>query len=384
MARFSPSEANDMFRNQVKTFAKKELSQGAKDRAARHSLPRDIVKRLGDMGLLGIILPEKYGGQNSGWVSLGIGVEEVGRVDFFAGLHMLMVPLTSICIMFGSELVKQDWLHQIIKGDKVVCFAISEPEAGSDAAAIQGTATFNDDQYIINGEKTSITLGYEGDAGVVFVKTNSKAGAKGVTCFLVPFDLPGVTRYLIKHSGWKPATAASVIFDDARIPTEYRLGDEGKGFGIFTGSAAAFMRPGLGILAISMAEASLDEAISYVKQRCAFGKPLAKFEGVSFKIAEHATRIEAARLLCYNTFHLHDQNQPHTKESAMCKWWCPVVAFDAVHDAILLHGHVGYSEEYHLEQRLRDILGFEFADGTAQIMKIIIARELMGKDAVPY
>ena len=138
------------------------------------------------------------------------------------------------------------------------------------------------------------------------------------------------------------------------------------------------------MVALGLAQTSLEETMSYVVQRTAFGQPIARFEGVSFKIAEHATRIEAARLLCYRTFSLKDQGLPHTKESAMCKWWCPEVAFNAIHDCLLLHGHIGYSEDYPLEQRLRDVLGFEFADGTAQIMKIIIARELMGRIAVPY
>ncbi|MEW6034695.1 MAG: acyl-CoA dehydrogenase family protein [Chloroflexota bacterium] len=384
MAGFGFSEAQEMFRREVRDFARKELSSGAKERAKQHKLPRDVIKKLGDMGLLGVCLPEQYGGQGSDWVSFCIGIEEVGKVDLLAGFSMLLPPVSYLCLQFTSEAVRQEWVPRFIKGDKVSSFVVSEPDAGSDAGAIKARAVRVGDHYVLNGEKTSISFGYECDAGIVFAKTDPEAKARGVTCFLVPFDLPGITRSLLPHSGWKPIGAASIIFDDVRIPAEYRSGEEGKGFHIFAGSGADFLRPALAILALAVAETSLDDAVSYALQRTAFGMPIAKFEGVSFKIAEHATRIEAARLLCYRTFYLHDLGVPHPKESAMCKWWCPVVAFDAVHDAILIHGHVGYSEEYPLEQRLRDIMGFEFADGTAQIMKIIIAREMMGRAAVPY
>jgi cyclohexanecarboxyl-CoA dehydrogenase len=306
-------------------------------------------------------------------------------VDFFAGFYMTMPPLVCLCLQATAlPNVRKEWIPPIIRGDKIVSFAVTEPDTGSDVSAIRTTATRDGDSYILNGEKTSITLGHESDVCMVFAKTDSRAGGKGITCFLVPLDQPGISRYLIPHSGWRPMTASSIIFDNVRIPAEYRCGEEGQGFRIFAASGADFMRPALSILAVALAQTSLDDAVSYTLQRTAFGKPIAKFEGVSFKIAEHETRLEAARLLCYRTFYLHDQGQPHTKESAMCKWWCPVVAFDSVHDAILIHGHVGYSEEYPLEQRLRDIMGFEFADGTAQIMKKIIAREIMGRDAAPH
>ena len=177
--------------------------------------------------------------------------------------------------------------------------------------------------------------------------------------------------------------AASIALDGVRVPAEQRCGDEGKGFHISMGMAD-FGRVYLGLLALARAETSLEEAMAYALQRTAFGQPIAKFEGVSFKIAEHATRIEAARMLCYRTLWLKDQGMPHTKESAMCKWLGAKTGFDAIHDALLIHGHVGYSEEYPLEQRLRDAVGLEFTDGMDQIMKIVIARELMGRTAVPY
>ena len=384
MSGFGFSEAQEMFRTEVRNFAQKELAPRAKARAKQHKLPRDVVRKLGDMGLLGIPVPERYCGQGSDWVSFAIGAEEAAKEDLFAGFYMMLPPLIYLCLQSTSNDVRNEWLPRFIKGDKIGAFAITEPDAGSDAAAITTRAERQGDCYVLNGEKTSISGGYECDAAIVFVKTDPSVKAKGVTCFLVPMDLPGVSRSMVPHSGWKQMAAASIKFEDVRVPVAYRSGEEGKGFYIFAGSGTDFVRPAISIMALAQAQTSLDEAVAYALQRTAFGRPIANFEGVSFKIAEHATRIEAARLLCYRTFYLHDQGQRHTKESAMCKWWCPVVAFDAVHDAILIHGHIGYSEEYPLEQRLRDIMGFEFADGTAQIMKIIIAREMMGRDAVPY
>jgi cyclohexanecarboxyl-CoA dehydrogenase len=218
----------------------------------------------------------------------------------------------------------------------------------------------------------------------MFIKTDPTQRARGVTCFCVLLNLPGITKSIIHHTGFKPLGDASIILDEVRLPSKYRSGEEGKGFHIFAGGGEDFLRPCLGFVALGQAQASLEETMNYVLQRTAFGQPVGKFEGVSFKIAEHATRIEAARLLCYHTFRLNDQGLTHTKESAMCKWWCPEVVFNAIHDCILLHGYLGYSEEYPLEQRQRDVMEFEFADGTAQIMKIIIARELMGRVVVPY
>ncbi|MDP3955165.1 MAG: acyl-CoA dehydrogenase family protein, partial [bacterium] len=358
MSGFGFNEAQEMFRTEVRNFAQKELAPGAKARAKQHKAPLDVVRKLGDMGLLGIPVPEQYGGQGSDWVTYAIGTEEVAKADLFAAYYMMLPPVVYLCLQFTSADMRNEWLPRFIKGDKIGAFAITEPDTGSDAAAITTRAERQGDCYVLNGEKTSISMGYECDAAVVFVKTDPSAKAKGVTCLLVPMDLPGISRSLLPLSGWKPMTEASIKFEDVRVPVAYRSGEEGKGFYIFAGSGTDFARPALGIAALAQAQTSLDEAVAYALQRHAFGKPIANFQGVSFKIAEHATRIEAARLLCYRTFYLRDQGQRHIKESAMCKWWCPVVAFDAIHDAILIHGHIGYSEEHPLEQRLRDIMGF--------------------------
>lgn len=383
MAGFGFNEAQEMLRREVRNFAERELAPEAKQRAKQESVSREILRRLGEIGLIGVNLPEKYGGQGADAVSLGIVVEELVKRDVGACMAATVPSVAAVCLEHGSEELRQEWLPPLTKGEKMCCWALTESEAGSDAAAIKMSAVKEGDHYILNGEKLPVTVGMDADVAMIFAKTDPKAGARGVSCFWVPLDLPGVSRSLIPHTGLKPVGAASIVFDGVNLPERYRIGDEGKGFYITMGMADC-ARACIGLMGTGIAQISLEEAMSYALQRTAFGQPIASFEGVSFKIAEHATLIEAARLLCYRTLYLMDQGLPNTKEAAMCKWWCPIVAFNAVHDALLIHGHIGYSEEYPLEQRLRDAIGLEYTDGMAQIMKIVIARELMGRTAVPY
>ena len=384
MADFGFTEEQEMFRTTIRRFAQKELSGGADQRAKTHGLSREKVKRIAELGLLGIPIPEEYGGQGGDWVSLGIAIEEMSRVDPWTGNVIILAPLSFLCLQQAQQEIKDEWIPMLVQGEKLGCFGVTEPEAGSDVSGMRTTARRDGDHYVINGEKAPISMGMDADAIILFAKTDLDAGARGVTCFWLPMDMEGISRSLVEHTGMKPAACASIFFDDVRIHEKYRVGEEGKGFYIFAASGADYLRVCLSLTGLGVAEATLEQTIEYVSQRKAFGRPVAKFEGVSFKIAEHYTYIEAAKLICYKALYLKDQGLPHSKESAMCKWWCPEVAFNAIHDCILLHGHIGYSEEYPLEQRLRDTMGLEFADGTAQIMKIVVAREIMGKVAVPY
>jgi len=383
MSGFGFSEAQEMFRREVRSFAQKELAPGAKERAKLERVPQQVVAKLTEAGLVGVSIPEKYGGQGADWVSLGIVAEELSKVDVSAFPVAVMPGIAFLCLQHGSEELRQEWLPRLSRGGKLVCWALTEPDAGSDAAAIKTSAAKKGDHYLLNGEKTSISLGAIADVAMVFAKTDPKARARGVSCFWVPLNLPGISRSYIPHTGLKPWGTGSIVLGEVSIAQNYLVGEEGKGFYI-TMEMADCARVCLALMALGIAQASLEEAMSYAVQRTAFGQAIARFEGISFKIAEEATLIEAARLLCYRALYLMDQGLPHTKEAAMCKWWCPVVAVNAVHEALLIHGHVGYSEEYPLEQRLRDTIGLEYTDGTAQIMKIVIARELMGRVAVPY
>jgi len=383
MGGFGFSEEQEMFRRTARDFAQRELAPGAKERAKMGEYPREIMKKIADAGLMGLGSPAKYGGQDADWVTLGIAIEEMAKVDMAAGLMLTNPALLKVVMSQCSEDLRQKYLTAATKGECWACLVITEPHCGSDAAAMRTKAIKEGNYYILNGEKTAITSGVSGDVAMFAAKTDPTLGARGVTFFLVPLDLPGISRSRIPDMGWQPISGSSLFFDNVRLPEEYRLSEEGKGFYMMMGQFDV-LRVFLSLIPLGQAQTCLEDAITYAKQRTAFGQPIARFEGISFKIAEHATYIEAARMLCYRALWLADQGLPHTKESAMCKWLCPVVAYDAAHDALLIHGHVAYSEEYPIEQRLRDIIGYEFADGTAQVMKMIIARQLIGREARPY
>jgi len=382
MAGFDFSE-EEMVRIEVSRFARKELAPGARERAKMDHMPWDIIGKLANLGLLGLGLPEKYGGQSANWVTIGIVTEELAKVDIAAG-H-LIAHLRGLCIALerANEELKEEWLPLISSGKKMIALALTEPNCGSDAAAIETRAVRQGNEYSLSGEKTCCTYALQSDIAILFAKTDVTAGAKGVTSFLLPLDLPGISRSHLEHTGFRPQAACSIALDEVRLDVKNRIGEEGTGFGMVM-EQFDVIRALLGLIAIGAAQASLDEAIEYAKHRTAFGRPLAKFEGVAFSIAEHATMLDAGRLLCYRTLWLRDKGMRHCKESAMCKWLGPHLAVDAIHRALLIHGHLGYSVEYPIEQRLRDIIGFELADGTAEIMKTIICREIMGREYLPY
>ena len=388
MSGFGFSEEQEMFRKMVRDFSGKELAPGSKDRAkqeGQYDTAHEWSKKMAKVDLVGLGVPPEYGGQGADWVTLAIAVEEMSKADINLGAFPVLPALIAKAMERGemSQELRQRYLPAMCKGECLACLSITEPNCGSDVAAIRLKAVREGDYYILNGEKTSVSGGMTSDITYLFAKTDPKAGARGVTSFIVPLDLPGVSKSRFLDMGFKNVTRASVFFDDVRVPIDHRLGDEGKGFYLLMGTFDV-LRVFLAISVLGAAETSINEAITYAKQRTAFGHPIARFEGVSFKIAEHATRIEAAKLLCYRTFWLADQGLVHTKEAAMCKWFSPIVAREAIHDALLIHGHVAYSEEHPLEQRLRDAIGYELADGTAEIMKIIVARELIGKESRPY
>jgi cyclohexanecarboxyl-CoA dehydrogenase len=380
---FGFSEAQNMFRREMHTFSQRELAPGARERAKMDHIPSDVLKKMSGMGLTGFNIPEEYGGQAIDWVSVGIATEEVSRADPNLPQVITLSSALGSALRLAPEEVQAEWLPPVVAGEVLMCLATTEPGMGSDVAGMACRAVKDGSSYILSGEKTSVSLGMQAGACILFAKTDPTQGAQGVTAFLVPLNQERVSRSRIPDMGCKPIGRASIFLDNLPVPEKYRLGDEGKGFHLVM-SQFDGIRVLLGLLCMGAAQASLDEAIIYAKQRTAFGKPIARFEGVSFRIAEAATMIEAGRLLCYHTLALKDRGVFHAKESAMCKWLCPVIAVDVIHNCLLIHGQIGYSEEYPIEQRLRDIIGYEMADGTADIMKMIISREIMGREFLPY
>lgn len=271
----------------------------------------------------------------------------------------------------------------MMEGDKIAAFALTEPSCGTDAAALKARAVKTSSGYRLSGEKSGVSLAMVADVAVVFAKTDPKAGARGISAFLVPMDLPGVTRQRLQDMGGKSLERGLIFLDDVEVPEEYLLGSEGEGFKI---AMQGFdeSRVHLALMCLGAAEASIEETIAYTKERNAFNRPIARFEGVSFPLAEHASLIEAVRLLCFKALWMKEQGLRHSKEAGFVKALAPRLATNAIRDCLTLHGHYGYTLDLPIEQRLRDILGLEIADGTSQVSKIVAVRELFGKEFLPY
>jgi cyclohexanecarboxyl-CoA dehydrogenase len=382
MAGFSFSEKQEMFRQEMRRFARKEIAPGSRERhRTLTEIPVEIRRKLGDLGLLGVNQPTEYGGQPGDYVSIGIAIEEIAKADFLVGGYITMPTAAIMAIRQGPKEAQDEWLPGLISGEKIVPPANTEDHCGSDAAAIRTTAVKDGQYYVLNGEKTAICQCLNAHAAIVFAKTDPKAGFRGVTAFLVPMNLPGISRFPINYIGWKPQGLGGFAMENVRIPEKYRLSEEGKGFYLAM-SQYDFLRVGIALVALSMAQASLEEAIEYAKQRTAFGRPIASYQGTSFKLVEASTLVEAGRMLSYRALHMKDQGLVHTKESAMAKWFCPKIATEVIHNCVLALGHYGFTTDYPLAERLRDVVGLEIGDGTAEIMKTILVREIIGKDFV--
>ncbi len=381
---FAFSEEQELFRSTVRKFAERELAPHYQRHDRDKSFPEQQLKACAGLGLLGLRLPEALGGTPHPYVISGIAAEECGRADFNVAYFPLMYGLVGeLLARYGNPELQRTWLPKMAAGDMVAGLALTEPGAGSDAAALSCKAERNGDYYVLSGEKSSISFCSRADMIVVFARTRPGSGAKGLSVFCVPTDAPGVSRTAYNSMGSKCLGRGSLFLDGVRVPAQQRVGEENAGFQMVM-ATFDYSRAVIGLMCLGAAAAALERTCEHVKQRHAFGRPLATFEGVSFPLAEHLTYVEAARLLCYKTLWLRDCHLPHTTAAAMAKWWAPKVAVDALHDCLLLHGHYGYTDEYPIEQQLRDVMGLEIGDGTAQVSKIVISRGVLGREFKPY
>lgn len=364
-------------------FAQKYIAPGFLERDQSRVFDRDLVKKMGEMGFIAPELPEQYGGQGMGRLAAGIIHEAIAKADLsFSYINLLASLNGQILAEHGQPEVVEPWLKKLTAGEAIFSIALTEPRGGSDAANLRLKIERDGDEYVINGEKTSISAADQADASVVFGRTGANEdGAHGVTALLVPMDLPGISTTRFDCHGQRAIGRGSIFFDNVRVPVNHRLGDENKGF-VQVMQGFDFSRALIGLQVLAVARVSLDEAWEYAAQREAFGQPLTAFQGVSHPLAEYETQVEAARLLCLQTLWLKDNHLPHTSEAGMCKWWGPKLAYDVIHQCLLTFGHAGYDRGV-IEQRMRDVLGFQIGDGTAQIMKTIIARHKAGRKAVP-
>lgn len=382
---FSFNEEQELLRRTVVDFATRELAPHYQERDKDEDLPREVVRKLGEMGLLAPIVDASYGGQSLDFVSLGIAFEELGRHDFNAAYVLLLSALVGAIIAArGDERQKREYLPLICRGEVVPALGVTEPAGGSDAANVKLSARRDGDGYILDGEKSSISFASSADTILLMARTGTREqGARGVSAFYVDLKSSGVSRARFRDLGSKAVGRGQLFFDSVRVPTDARIGDEGLGF-IQVMQGFDFSRSLIGLMCVGAAQQSVDETCKYVAERQAFGGSLARFEGVSFPLAEAAVQLRAARLLCYEALWRKDRGEPHGWLAAGCKWWAPELAAKVLHQCLLLHGHLGFSMDLPHQQRMRDVIGLEIGDGTAQIMKLLVARELIGQVARGY
>ena len=372
-------------RDTAQRFAEQKLLPDYQKRETSERLDRDLVREMGELGLIAPDLPEQYGGLGASGLTTGILIEQIGWGDINVSYVPLMASLTGKVIAGHAQpALAEYWLPRMISGESIVALGLTEPRGGSDAANLILKARRDGDSWVLNGEKTSISFADQADAIVLFARTGAvEDGARGISAFLVPLTLPGVQRTHFNDSGSKIIGRDSVFFDDVRIPADHLLGDENKGF-VQVMQGFDYSRVLIALQCIGSAQASLGEAWAYTKERMAFGAPLAQYQGVSFPLAEYDTLIAATRQLCYHALELRDAGEAHTAEAAMVKWLGPKTSVDTIHQCLLTFGHYGWSMDLPHQQRLRDVMGLEIGDGTAQVMKLIVARERAGRIAVQY
>ena len=382
---FALTDEQEAVRETARRFSQERVAPGYKEREKAACVDRALMAEMGELGLIGSDLPESVGGADVGCLTAGLITEQVGAAD----LSMSYIPMLGS--LMGRLIVKsalpdvaEDWVGRMVRGEILIGLGLTEPRGGSDAANVIVKAEKSGNGYVLNGEKASMSLSDQADAIVLFARTGSvDDGAHGVSAFLVPMDEDGISKTRYQDMGEHAIGRGSVFFDNVRIPASHLLDEEGMGF-IRIMQGFDYSRALIGLQCIGAAQASLDEAWAYSTEREAFCNPIAKYQGVTFPLAEAETLLTAARLLCFHTLDLRDRDQPHTAEAAMCKWFAPKTAVDVIHSCLLTHGHFGYTCDLPHEQRLRDVIGLEIGDGTAQIMKMIIAREKVGRIAVPY
>lgn len=369
----------------ARRFAREQLLPMYLKREKIDRLERDIVQEMGRLGLIGLDFPQQYGGMGVDGVTTGLIAEEVAYGDFNLSSIPVGASLNGAILLrhAGAELIAE-WIPQMMRGDVVIGICLTEPRGGSDAANLQVRARRDGSDYILSGEKASITFAGCADAFIIFARTGSpESGAHGVSAFFVPGDLPGVRRLRYDDVGGRLLERGSVFLDDVRIPQRNRLGEEGKGFTQVM-QGFDYSRALIALQCIGSAQASLDEAWAYTKERQAFGRSIAQFQGVTFPLAEGESMLSAVRQLSFHALSLRDAGLPHTSEAAMCKWMGPKHAFDVIHQCLLTMGHYGWTKDTAHQQRMRDVMGLEIGDGTAAVMKLIIARQKVGKAAVQY
>lgn len=376
---FSLTKEQQMIKEMVREFAEKEIKPIAIELDAKSMFAEDVFKKMGKLGLLGIPFPEEYGGSGGDTISYAIAVEEVGKACGGTGLsYAAAVSLgASPIYYFGTEEQKQKYLVPITTGETLAAFGLTEPNAGSDAGGTRTTAVLEGDEYVINGEKTWITnASYSRTITVTAVSGKDSRGKNIISAFIVPTDTEGLTiNSNYEKMGVRASNTCEIILDNVRVPKKNLLGDPDKGFKQFLFTLDGG-RISIAALAVGIAQAAFDKALAFSKERIQFGKSISSFQAIQFKLADMAMEIELARNMVYKAAWLKDNKKPFAKEAAYAKLFASETAFRASNQAIQIHGGSGYMREYEVERYLRDAKLLEIGEGTSEIQRIVIARQL--------
>jgi alkylation response protein AidB-like acyl-CoA dehydrogenase len=376
---FELTKEQQMIKEMVREFAEKEIAPNAAKWDEEAYFPIEVFKKMGELGLLGIPFPEQYGGSGGDTISYAIAVEEIGRACGGTGLsYAAAVSLgASPIYYFGTEEQKQKWLVPMARGEALGAFGLTEPNAGSDAGGTKTTAVLDGDEYVINGEKCWITNAeYARQVIVTAVTGKDERGKNIISAIIVPTDTPGFTiRSNYDKMGVRASNTCELVFENVRVPKENVLGDPKKGFKQFLYTLDGG-RISIAALAVGIAQAAFEKALQYAKERVQFGQTISKFQAIQFKLADMAMEIELARNMVYKAAWLKDQGKPFTKEASFAKLFASEMGFRVCNQAIQIHGGYGYMKEYGVERHLRDIKLMEIGEGTSEIQRVVIARQL--------
>lgn len=376
---FQLTEEQLAVRDAAREFAQKELLPGVIERDNEQRFPAEQVRMMGELGFLGMMVDPKYGGGGMDTVSYVLAMEEISKVDASASVVM-SVNNSLVCWgleHFGTEAQKEKYLPKLATGQQIGAFCLSEPEAGSDATSQRTTAEDKGDYYLLNGTKNWITNGNSASVYLVMAQTDREKGHKGINCLIVERDMNGfVVGKKEDKLGIRGSDTHSLMFTDVKVPKENRIGEDGFGFN-FAMKTLNGGRIGIAAQALGIASGSLELSLQYAKERKAFGVEIAKHQAIQFKLAEMATKVESARLLCLKAAWLKDQHEDYAHASAMAKLYASDVAMQNAVEAVQIHGGYGYVKEYHVERLMRDAKITQIYEGTSEIQKIVIARSLL-------
>jgi len=376
---FEYNDDHIAIRELVRDFAEKECAPGLEERDEREEYPLDLWKKCGELGLTGITFPEEYGGAGMDYISYGVAIEEISRVDPSLGVSVSVH--TSLCAhtiyLFGTEEQKNQYLTPLATGECLGAFGLTEPSAGTDASEIRTTAVKDGDEYVINGSKVFITNGYYADTYVIIAQMDKSKGNKGLTAFIIEKGMDGFTfGNKEKKMGIRASATYELIFKDLRIPAANILGEEGKGFKVAM-TALDYGRMGIAAQAVGIAQGAYEAAIKYSKERSQFGKTISEFQVTQFKFADMALQIEAARLLTYKACQLATDKKPVSKASAMAKLFAAETCNKVAAQAVQILGGYGYSREYPVERFMRDAKITEIYEGTNEAQRMVIASHIL-------